>query len=297
MNRVNIVVAGGSGFIGQALVRALLERGEDVAVLSRDPAKVRDGRGVGWGGAAETVRGADAIVNLAGENVGAGRWTEARKQRILQSRVETTRTLVEALRAAPERKRAFISASAVGYFGLRGDEILDESAPSGSGFLAEVVRQWEAEAREADAFARVVISRFGVVLGPGGPLAKMALPFRFGVGGRVGSGTQWMSWIDRDDVVRLLLWALDNEAVRGSYNATAPEPVTNRDFARALGRALHRPAIMPAPAFALRLLFGRMAEEILLGGQRVVPARAAREGFVFEYPNLDRALAHALKSR
>jgi len=294
---MNIVVAGGSGFIGTALVRALLARGADVAVLSRHPAKVRDGRGVGWDGAAEAVRDADAVVNLAGENVGEGRWTEARRQCILRSRLEATRTLVEALRATPERKRAFVNAAAVGYYGPRGDEVLDESAPSGGGFLAEVVRQWEAAAREAEAFSRATILRFGVVLGPGGALAKMMLPFRFGVGGRVGSGKQWMSWIDRDDVVRMVLWALDNEAVRGVYNATAPEPVTNRDFTRALGRAMHRPAIMPAPAFALRLLFGRMADEILLGGQRVVPARAAREGFVFEFPNLDRALAHALESR
>ncbi|HEV2722455.1 MAG TPA: TIGR01777 family oxidoreductase [Thermoanaerobaculia bacterium] len=293
---MNVIVAGGSGFIGTALVRALLARGEDVGVLSRRPMEVREGRGIGWDAVGEAVSNADAIINLAGENVGAGRWTEARKRRILQSRVETTHTLVEALRAAPARKRTFVCASAVGYFGPRGDEILDESASSGAGFLAEVVRQWEAAAREGEPFARVVITRFGVVLGPGGALAKMMLPFRFGVGGRVGSGRQWMSWIDRDDVVRFVLWALDNEDARGVYNATAPEPVRNREFTRALGRAMHRPAFMPAPAFALRILFGRMAEEILLGGQRVVPARAAREGFVFEYPNLDRALAHALKS-
>lgn len=294
---MNVVVAGGSGFIGQALVRALLARGDDVAVLSRHPSSVREGRGVAWAAVHDAVRDADAVVNLSGENVGAGRWTEARKQRILRSRVESTRALVEAMRAAPERQRTFVSASAVGYYGLHGDEMLDESAPAGGGFLADVTRQWEAAAREGEAFARLVILRFGVVLAAdrGGALAKMMLPFRLGAGGRVGSGRQWMSWIDRDDVVRMILWALDNEAVRGVYNATAPEPVTNRDFTRALGRAMHRPAFMPAPAFALRLLFGRMADEILLGGQRVMPARAAREGFVFEYPTLDRALAHALR--
>jgi uncharacterized protein (TIGR01777 family) len=294
---MNIVVAGGSGFIGRPLVRALLARGADVAVLSRDPAKVREGRGVGWAAVGEAVREADAIVNLAGENVGGGRWTAARKRRILQSRLEATHELVEALRAAPEKRRTFVSASAVGYYGIHGDEALDESTPSGEGFLADVTRQWEAAAREGEAFARLVVLRFGVVLGEGGALAKMMLPFRFGAGGRVGSGRQWMSWIDRGDVVRMILWALDNEAVRGVYNATSPEPVTNRDFARALGRAMHRPALLPAPAFALRLLFGQMAEEMLLNGQRVLPARAAREGFVFESPNLDRALAHALGSR
>jgi uncharacterized protein (TIGR01777 family) len=296
---MKIVVAGGSGFIGTPLVRALLARGADVAVLSRDPAKVRDGRGVGWAGVGEAVRDADAIVNLSGENVGGGRWTAARRQRILQSRLEATGRLVDALRAAPERPRTFVSASAVGFYGLHGDETLDESAAPGGGFLAEVTRQWEAAAREGEAFARLVILRFGVVLAAdkGGALAKMMLPFRFGAGGPVGNGRQWMSWIDRDDVVRMILWALDNETVRGVYNATSPEPVQNRDFARALGRAMHRPAILPAPAFALRLLFGDMANEVLLGGQRVLPARAAREGFVFEYPNLDRALAHALENR
>lgn len=296
---MKVVIAGGSGFIGRPLVRALLARAADVAVLSRDPATVRDGRGVGWAVVGEAVREADAIVNLAGENVGGGRWTAARRRRILQSRLEATGKLVDALRAAPERPRTFVSASAVGFYGLHGDETLDESAASGGGFLAEVTRQWEAAAREGEAFARLAILRFGVVLAAenGGALAKMMLPFRFGAGGPVGNGRQWMSWIDRDDVVRMILWALDNEAVRGVYNATSPEPVRNRDFARALGRAMHRPAILPAPAFALRLLFGDMANEVLLGGQRVLPARAAREGFVFEYPNLDRALAHALESR
>ncbi len=294
---MKIVVAGGSGFIGTALVRALRGRGDDVAVLSRNPAKVTEGRGAGWDAVGAEVAAADAVVNLAGENVGDGRWSEARKKRILESRLKATRKLVEALRAAPPRKRTFVSASAVGYYGLHGDEVLDESAPSGSGFLAEVTRQWEAAAREAEPFARLVIPRFGVVLAAetGGPLAKMMLPFRFGAGGPVGSGHQWMSWIDRDDVVRIILWAIDNESVRGVYNATAPEPVTNRDFTRALGRAMHRPAVMPAPVFALRLAFGEMADEILLGGQRVVPARATREGFAFEYPTIEAALSHALR--
>jgi len=294
---MKVVIAGGSGFIGKPLVRALLARGAAVAVLSRDPAKVREGRGVGWAAVGEAVREADAIVNLAGENVGGGRWTAARKRRILQSRLEATRKLVEALRAAPERARTFVSASAVGFYGLHGDGALDEGAPPGSGFLADVTRQWEAAARKGEAFARLVVLRFGVVLGEGGALAKMALPFRLGVGGRVGNGRQWLSWIERDDAVRMILWALDNEAVRGVYNATSPQPVTNADFTRALGRAMHRPAILPAPAFALRLLFGQMAGEMLLEGQRVLPARAAREGFVFEYENLARALAHALGSR
>src|ERR1051326_3063018 len=211
---MNVVIAGGSGFIGRALVRALLARGDDVAVLSRDPAKVREGRGVAWASVNDVMRDADAIVNLSGENVGAGRWTDARRERIVRSRVDTTRKLVEAMRAAPQRARTFVSASAVGYYGLHGDEVLDENAGSGGGFLADVTRQWEAAAREGEAFARLVILRFGVVLGGGkggrgggggsaagapprlgappgggrgGALAKRWLPSRWGGGGGGGN--------------------------------------------------------------------------------------------------------------
>ena len=191
---------------------------------------------MGWEAVNDAVRGADALINLAGENVGAGRWSEARKQRILQSRREATRKLVEAMRAAPERKRIFVSASAVGFYGLHGDEVLDETAGPGGGFLAEVTRRWEEAAREGEAFARLAILRFGVVLGEGGALAKMMLPFRLGAGGRVGSGRQWMSWIDREDVVRAIEWAIDQPNSRGIYNTTSPGAVRNREFAKSLGR-------------------------------------------------------------
>jgi len=267
---MQIAVTGGTGFIGRALVQRLRERGDDVRVLKRG----------------ETAS-AEVAINLAGESIGQ-RWTAARKQRILESRVNTTDAMVGA------RPRTLISTSGVGFYGLRGDEILDESAATGGGFLAEVTRQWEAAAHRADAFARVVIFRYGVVLGPGGALEPMMRAFRFGAGGPVGNGRQWMSWVDRDDVIRAIEWAIDNPAVRGTYNITSPEPVRNRDFARAVGRAMHRPSVLPAPAFALRLLFGQMAEEILLGGQRAVPARALAEGFTFRYPTLDESLRHVL---
>ncbi len=297
---MKIVVAGGSGFLGEPLVRRLVARGDDVTVLSRNPSKVEAGRGVAWdarsqGAWSADAAAADAIVNLAGENIGDGRWTDARKKRIVASRLDATRALVEAVRNEPSRKRTFVNASAVGLYGDRGDETLTESSPRGRGFLADVVEQWEAAAREAESVARLVILRFGVVLArDGGALKKMLLPFKLGAGGPVGSGQQWMSWIDRDDVVRLVEWAIDNDSARGVYNGTAPEPVRNRDFARELGRALHRPAFMPTPAFALRIAFGEMADELLLDGQRVIPERVLRDGFTFERSTLGESLGHQL---
>lgn len=289
---MKIAVSGGSGFIGQALVQRLLQRGEEVLVLSRHPEKVRLGRGVPWS-AVDEVASAGVVVNLAGENVGGGRWTAERKRRILESRVNATSALVDAMRRVPDSRRTFISASAVGYYGVRGDEMVDESSASGFGFLAEVTRKWEAAAHGGDAIARVVIFRFGVVFGPsGGALQKMLLPFRLGIGGPIGSGRQWMSWVDLEDVLRAVEWAIDRRAVKDTYNITAPEPIRNGDFARALGRALHRPSLVPTPRFALRLLFGGMADEVLLGGQRVVPSRATAEGFSFNYATLEASLRH-----
>jgi len=297
---MRIVIAGGTGFIGEPLVRRLVARGDELAVLSRNPTKVHVGRGIEWDGRTQgewsaEVANADAIINLAGENVGEGRWSDERRKQLVASRIDATGAVVEALRNAPPRTatRTLVNASAVGYYGFdRGDETLDEHGTRGGGFLAELVEQWERAAREAEKLARLVILRFGVALAPdGGALKKLMLPFKLGAGGPIGNGKQWMSWIDRDDAVRAIEWAVDNPQARGVYNITAPEPVTNRDFTRALGRAVHRPAFMPAPAFALRAVFGEMAEEMLLGGQRVVPRRAEREGFVFEAPTLDASFA------
>jgi len=296
-----IIVAGGSGFIGEPLVRRLLARGDDVAVLTRNPSKVRAGRAVAWspssqGSWSDEVANADIVINLAGENVGGGRWTAERKKRIIESRVAATSALVEAMSRKPEQPRTFISASATGFYGDRCDELLDENSAAGSGFLAEVTKRWEEVARGAEPFARVVILRFGVVLAKdGGALAKLLLPFRLGAGGPMGSGQQWMPWIDRDDILRIIEWSIDRDATRGTYNATAPAPARNRDFARTLGRVLHRPAFMPTPAFALRLALGsEMTNEMLLGGQRVLPQHAQEEGFEFAYPGLEAALKHAV---
>ncbi|MEO6259167.1 MAG: TIGR01777 family oxidoreductase [Thermoanaerobaculia bacterium] len=293
-----IVISGGSGFIGEALARVLAGRGDDVSILTRTPSSVKAGKPVLWNPTEpaawmESVRSADVVINLAGENVGAGRWTEKRKQAILQSRETVTGALVDVMLTAPRSDRVFISASAIGFYGDRGDESIDEESASGGGFLAEVTTRWEEIARRADKAARVVLMRFGIVLGSeGGALAKMALPFRLGAGGPMGSGKQWMSWVDRQDLLRMVVWAIDHPEVRGVYNVTAPNPVTNAQFSSALGRALHRPAILPAPAFALRLVLGQMADEMLLGGQRVLPTRATEQGFRFEYPTVDASLSH-----
>jgi uncharacterized protein len=297
---MKIVTAGGSGFIGEPLVKRLLARGDDVAVLTRDASRVRAGRPLQWdaraqGAWSEAVAGADAVVNLAGESIADGRWTEARKRSLIDSRLNATHAIAEALRRGPSPRRPLVNASAVGYYGDRRDEELDESSSRGAGFLAQLVERWEAAAREAEPYARLVVLRFGVVLATGGgALQKMLLPFRLGAGGPIGNGAQWMSWIERDDAVRMVEWAIDNDSVRGVYNATAPHPVRNRDFARALGRAVSRPAFMPAPAFALKIAFGQMAEEALLAGQKVLPRRTEREGFRFELPSIDAALARAL---
>ncbi|HEV7426544.1 MAG TPA: TIGR01777 family oxidoreductase [Thermoanaerobaculia bacterium] len=296
-----IVVAGGSGFIGEPLVGRLLARGGDVAVLTRNPTKIRAGRAVAWnppaaGGWSDEVANADVVINLAGENVGGGRWTAERKKRIMESRVAATSALVEAMSRKASQPRTVISASATGFYGDRGDESLDENSAPGSGFLVEVTKRWEALARAAEPFARVVILRFGVVLAKdGGALAKLLLPFHLGAGGPMGNGRQWMPWIDRDDILRIIEWSIDRDATRGTYNATAPAPARNRDFARALGRVLHRPAFIPTPAFALRIALGsEMADEMLLGGQRVFPKHAQDEAFDFAYPELDAALKHAV---
>ena len=298
---MKIVISGGSGFIGGVLTKALLSRGHEVFVLSRNPDKVRTGRGVQWDGRSqgvwsEVAASADAVISLAGENVGAGRWTENRKQLLISSRLNSTNALVTAMKSAPSHRRTFVSASAVGYYGLRGDEELTEEAPRGSGFLADLVEKWENAGRAAESLSRLVLPRFGVALaGDGGALQKMMLPFHFGMGGPIGSGRQWLSWIDREDAVRIVEWAIDNQSARGVYNATAPNPVRNRDFARTLGKVMRRPSFMPTPGFVLELVFGQMADEVLLGGQRVIPARLAREGFTFAYPNLEQSLRHALK--
>ena len=308
-----MTVTGATGLIGPALVAALAARGTEVTVLSRDPARAK--AAFGTAGAAEVqalqwdlmsepapaqaLAGRDAVVHLAGENV-AQRWTAKAREAIRESRVTGTRHLLEGLREAgrvdpSERPRTLVSASAIGYYGQRGEEPLDEDAPAGRDFLARVCADWELEAERASELGmRVVEVRTGVVLdSAGGALAKMLPPFRLGLGGPVAGGRQYMSWIHRDDLIGMMLAAIDDERWRGPINATAPEPVSNRDFSRALGGALGRPSLVPVPGTALRLLYGEMAD-IVTTGARVVPAKPLVLGYQFRHPQLAEALTSAL---
>jgi len=277
---MKVAITGASGFVGRALSERLRASSHSVIAVSlrtQPPAEV--------------FAGCQAVVNLAGEPV-AQRWTAAARERISNSRIQSTRSLLAALRQHPPA--VLVSASAVGFYGSRGDEILTEDSPPSSDFLGQLALHWEQEARAAEQFGvRVVTPRIGVVLGRGGALAKMLLPFRMGVGGRLGSGQQWMSWIALDDLVSLIEFAIDEAAFSGPVNAVAPNPVTNADFTRELAAALHRPAILPVPAFALKILFGEMSQ-VLLGGQRVIPQAALHAGFQFQFSDLGQALRKAI---
>lgn len=293
-----VVVSGASGLLGSALLPALTAAGWGHRSLVRQspaPGEVR------WDPAAgtldmEALAGVTAAVHLAGEPIAEGRWSAEKKARIRSSRILGTRLLAESLARLPIRPEVLVSASAIGIYGDRGDEILDEDSALGSDFLAGVGKEWEAATQPAsDAGIRVVHLRFGIILAKeGGALPRMARPFLLGAGGPIGSGRQWMSWIAIDDAVGIILEALANTGVRGPFNAVAPEPVRNAEFASCLGAVLHRPALLPVPAVALRLLFGEMADAALLASQRVVPARLASLGFSFRHPALAGALHAAL---
>jgi uncharacterized protein (TIGR01777 family) len=291
---MRVLVTGGTGLVGKPACDALRAAGHAVTVVSRDPGRV-PARAVGWDALGTVMSETDAVVNLAGESIAAGRWTATRKAAIRRSRVEGTRALVEAMAAADPRPGVLVSASAIGYYGDRGPVALDESAGPGDDFLARVCVAWEAEAQRAeDLGVRVVRLRIGVVLAPdGGALSAMLLPFRAGLGGPLGGGSQWMSWVYRGDVVGLIRDAVSNDGYAGAVNATAPNPVTNKDFVRALGRALHRPAVLPVPAVGLRLALGEMAT-LLLASQRVLPTVAQRLGYAWQEPELPAALARCL---
>ena len=273
---MRVTITGASGLIGTKLRAALEARGDEVI-----PVSLRDRGPIELG---------DVVVHLAGENV-AQRWTDESRKRIEESRVDGTRRVVEAINSAATKPTALISSSAVGYYGKHGDEKLDESTPPGDDFLARVCVAWEAEAQKAQ--TRVVLVRTGVVLDKnGGALSKMLLPFKLGVGGPVASGKQYLPWIHVDDVVGIYLAAIDDERWTGPVNGTAPDPVTNKEFSRALGRALHRPAVAPIPGFAIRTLYGDMAE-IVTEGQRAIPKRTLELGYQFRYTDLDDALKKA----
>jgi uncharacterized protein (TIGR01777 family) len=294
-----VLVSGATGLIGRRLVAALLRDGVAVRALSRSLARAGLDARVdtrAWNGRdvpVEAIAGASAVVHLAGEPVFGGLLSPARRRRIRTSRIDSTRSIVSRLHALPrsERPAALVCASAVGYYGSRGETVLEEGAEPGSSFLAGVCVEWEAAAAAAaELGVRSVSLRTGIVLArEGGALPAMALPFRFGLGGRIGHGRQWIPWIHADDLVRLVQACLASDAYRGPYNAVAPEPVTNAQLTRSLGRVLHRPTLLPVPAFALRLALGDLAVE-LLGSRRVVPRRALEAGFSFEYTTLDAAL-------
>jgi len=293
---MKILVTGATGLVGTALVAALAREGHTVCRLVRSVTKSTGGTvgafDVPWdpetgnlGGAAV---GAEAVVNLGGASIVAGRWTDARKKLLRTSRVDSTRALVRALGKMNAKPDVLVSASAVGFYGNRGDEILTEDSAPGNNFLGNLAKDWEAEALRAEEFGtRVVLARFGIILASeGGALPEMMLPFKFGVGGRIGDGKQWMSWVALEDVVAILRLALIKRELCGPINVVAPEPVRNADFVKELAKAMHRPAIFPAPAVALRLAMGEMADALLLSSQRAVPQKLTHEGYSFASRNL-----------
>jgi uncharacterized protein len=303
---MNILIAGGRGFLGRALSARLVAEGHRVTVLTRgrtsswrpweqavaEHAWHPDGTAGDW---ARVLDGADAVVNLAGESIAGGRWTSARKKAILDSRVLATRSLVAAIEGAHRPPRVLVSSSAQGYYGDRGDEELTEAAAPGSGFLATVCREWEREAQRAEPHTRVVLLRTGVVLAArAGALPKMLLPFRMFAGGPLGSGRQFMSWIHLDDWVGIARQAIVNESVAGPRNRGSPHPLRNREFSAAVGRVLRRPSVLPAPAFALRLAVGEMATPLLLASTRMVPAAVLADGYRFAFEDAADALRSLL---
>jgi len=296
---MKILVSGSSGLIGSALVKRWSKSADVIRLVRREPRP--GGEEIRWDPqagqiAADELECLDAVVHLAGDNIAAGRWTAAKKARIRNSRVEGTGLLAQTLATLARPPKVFVSASAVGFYGDRGEEELDEASPPGPGFLAGVCRDWEAATEPASrAGIRVVNVRLGVVLArDGGALARLIPIFRLGLGGRLGSGRQYLSWITLGDVVEAILFLLANDSLRGPVNLVAPQPVTNRKFTEALGRALHRPTILPTPAFLLRLALGEMADEMLLASARVLPRKLLQAGCPFRDPDFDGALRRLL---
>jgi uncharacterized protein len=306
---MRILVSGSNGFLGTALIAALEKDSHTVAILVRP----ETGQSKAPGGVAgQTVRwdpmagefdataaeGADVLVHLAGASIAGGRWNARRKKLLRTSRIDATRHLMGALARMQRPPRVIVAASAVGYYGDRGDEVLRETSAPGSNLLAALCREWEAEtARGAEFGARVVSLRFGVILAAhGGALAQMAGPFKFGVGGRIGAGRQWMSWLTLAEAVAIIQFAIANSQLAGSTNAVTPNPVQNSDFTRILAKTLHRPALFPVPAFVLRLALGEMADALLLSSQRVLPAKLEQSGYKFAHPDLEEALLGIFKT-
>lgn len=297
---MKILISGAGGLVGTALAPHLSGQGHAVRRLARSNPSGED---ILWNPEQKTIdaaklEGFEGVVHLAGESIASGRWTEERKKRIRDSRVLGTRFLVEALGRLAQRPKIFLCASAIGFYGDRGDEVLREESPPGSLFLSQVCRDWEeAAAQAASSGMRVVRLRFGMILSAhGGALAKMLLPFRLGLGGKIGSGAQYMSWVSIEDTVGAIAHALNAESLRGPVNVVAPNPVSNLEFTKTLGKVLGRPTVFPMPAFAARLAFGQMADELLLASARVQPAKLASGGYHFKHPQLEGALRDLLPS-
>lgn len=297
---MKILITGSTGLIGGALQRSFKEKGHEMLLASRKP-PVDEGH-VQWdieSGFADPGRleGVDVVIHLAGESVSGLRWTDEKKKAIRDSRVLGTRNVVDAISKLKNRPKTLIAASAIGFYGERGDEELTESSAAGDNFLAEVSKAWEAESRRAeDAGIRTVLLRTGIVLSKdGGALATMLTPFKLGVGGVVGSGKQWMSWISLDDEIAVINYAIENENVRGAINAVSPHPVTNHDFTKTLGEVLYRPTFMPLPEFVVGMVFGEMGDALLLSSAKVMPKRLEDAGFEFKYPDLKAAIEHAVE--
>jgi uncharacterized protein (TIGR01777 family) len=301
---MKILVTGSSGLVGSALGQTLARAGHTVCRLVRPQSAAGEGANEGfavaWNPATGELGGAgvgaDAVVNLAGASIADGRWSAQRKELLGTSRIDTTRALVNALAKMNARPSVLVSASAIGIYGNRGDEMLTEESKPGAGFLAGLAQEWEAEALKAEALGiRVVLARFGIILArEGGALPKMLLPFKFGAGGKLGSGQQWMSWVALEDVAGILRFAIEKNSARGAINIVSPQPLQNAEFTKLLAKAVHRPALFPAPAFALRLALGEMADALLLSSQRVQPRTIEKLGYKFLYPSLDLAFAKIL---
>jgi uncharacterized protein (TIGR01777 family) len=297
---MKILISGASGLVGTNLIPTLTAKNHDVYKLVRKAPQSADE--IQWDsetGFSESEKAKlenfDAVIHLAGDNVASENWSQKKKKSIRDSRVVGTKVLVDALKDLQHPPKHFISASAVGFYGDGKDEILTEESDQGAGFLPEVCAEWEAEAKKAESFARVVCMRIGVVLAKdGGALEKMLTPFKFGIGGTVGSGKQWMSWIALDDIVSIINFFLENENLKGSFNLTAPNPATNQEFTKALGHAISRPTVLPIPEFAIKLMFGEMGETLLLTGARVLPKRLEEAGYKFQFTNLDEAIKSVL---
>lgn len=299
---MNVLVSGSTGLVGNALVPLLMRSGHEVARLVRSQARSPSKEMVHWDPEARLAEpadfaGHDAVVHLAGEPIAKGRWNEAKKARIRDSRGKATRFLCETLAKCSQPPRTLVSASAIGFYGDRGDELLTESSAAGQGFLADVCKEWEAACEPARAAGiRVVNLRIGVVIsGAGGAVQSMLTPFKLGVGGVIGSGRQWWSWIALDDLLGVIVHALNTESLSGPVNAVAPQPVTNREFTKTLGKVLNRPTIFPMPAFVARVVLGGMADELILASARVQPEELRKSGYHFKFPELEPSLRHELK--